>query len=68
MRFPIAALMLLTSLAGAEKRPASPPGIKPIGPYSPGILTQDFLYVSGQGAKRYSIGHHLLGYRTCDWA
>jgi reactive intermediate/imine deaminase len=43
--------MLLTSLAGAEKRPVSPPGIKPIGPYSPGILTQDFLYVSGQGAK-----------------
>jgi reactive intermediate/imine deaminase len=35
----------------AEKRPISPETIKPIGPYSPGILTRDFLYVSGQGAK-----------------
>lgn len=39
------------SLAGAPK-PISPAGMKPIGPYSPGILTDDFLYVSGQGAKK----------------
>jgi reactive intermediate/imine deaminase len=37
--------------AGAEKRPVAPPGIKPIGPYSPGILAGDFLYVSGQGGR-----------------
>ena len=35
---------------GAVKQIA-PPGVKPVGPYSPGILTDDFLYVSGQGAK-----------------
>ena len=37
--------------AGAEKRAIAPPGIKPIGPYSPGILAGDFLYVSGQGGR-----------------
>jgi aminoacrylate peracid reductase len=37
--------------AGAERRAVAPAGITPIGPYSPGILTKDFLYVSGQGAK-----------------
>jgi len=39
------------ALFGGERTAISPPGIKPIGPYSPGILTRDFLYVSGQGAK-----------------
>ena len=29
-----------------------PPGAKPIGPYSPGIVAGDYLYVSGQGARR----------------
>ena len=29
-----------------------PPGANPIGPYSPGIVAGDYLYVSGQGAKR----------------
>jgi 2-iminobutanoate/2-iminopropanoate deaminase len=51
MRFLITALLLLTPLAGAEKRPVMPPSIKIIGPYSLGMLTRDFLYVSGQGAK-----------------
>jgi len=51
MRILLTALLLLTALSGADKRPVSPPGIKPVGPYSPGILTRDFLYVSGQGAK-----------------
>lgn len=37
--------------AGAEKRIIAPPGPKPIGPYSPGILAGDFLYVSGQGGR-----------------
>src|SRR6185503_15046227 len=26
-------------------------GPKPVGPYSPGIMAGDFLYVSGQGAR-----------------
>lgn len=49
MRF-LAAMLLFSSAHGAVKQIA-PPGIKPVGPYSPGILTDDFLYVSGQGAK-----------------
>jgi len=51
MRIPIIALVLMSCATAAERRPIAPPGIKPIGPYSPGIVTQDFLYVSGQGAK-----------------
>ena len=37
--------------AGAEKRAIAPAGIKPIGPYSPGILAGDFLYISGQSGR-----------------
>src|SRR5437016_13919103 len=37
--------------AGAEKRAIAPAGIKPVGPYSPGIMAGDFLYVSGQGMR-----------------
>jgi 2-iminobutanoate/2-iminopropanoate deaminase len=37
--------------AQAEKRQIAPPGVKPIGPYSPGIFAGDFLYVSGQGGR-----------------
>jgi reactive intermediate/imine deaminase len=37
--------------AGAAKRAIAPAGVKPVGPYSPGILVGDFLYVSGQGAR-----------------
>src|SRR4051812_43958704 len=36
---------------GAEKRAVASPSIKPAGPYSPGVIVGDFLYVSGQGAK-----------------
>jgi reactive intermediate/imine deaminase len=42
---------LLCCATAGERQPISPETIKPIGPYSPGILTRDFLYVSGQGAK-----------------
>lgn len=35
----------------AELKPVQPAGIKPAGAYSPGILSGQFLYVSGQGAK-----------------
>jgi reactive intermediate/imine deaminase len=34
-----------------ERRVIAPPGPKPVGPYSPGIMAGDFLYVSGQGAR-----------------
>jgi reactive intermediate/imine deaminase len=33
------------------RRVIAPPGPKPVGPYSPGIMAGDFLYVSGQGAR-----------------
>src|SRR5579862_5243249 len=50
----LAALALLSTsmlLTGAERKAVAPPAVVPVGPYSPGILTDDFLYVSGQGAK-----------------
>jgi reactive intermediate/imine deaminase len=52
----LALLLLLVSLplAAAEKKVIFPPGAKPIGPYSPGILAGDFLYVSGQGSRNAS--------------
>jgi 2-iminobutanoate/2-iminopropanoate deaminase len=46
----LAATLFMTCAFGAVRQIA-PPGIKPAGPYSPGILTDEFLYVSGQGAK-----------------
>jgi 2-iminobutanoate/2-iminopropanoate deaminase len=51
MRLRTTTLMLLCCLLYADKKPVSVPGNVPAGPYSPGILTRDFLYVSGQGAK-----------------
>jgi 2-iminobutanoate/2-iminopropanoate deaminase len=37
----------------AEKRVITPAnGVPPVGPYSPGILVGDYLYVSGQGAAK----------------
>jgi 2-iminobutanoate/2-iminopropanoate deaminase len=52
MRKTLAAMAVVaTLLTAAERRAIAPPTIIPIGPYSPGILTDDFLYVSGQGAK-----------------
>ena len=34
----------------AERKAVAPAGVKPAGPYSPGILSGEFLYVSGVGA------------------
>lgn len=60
---PIAFLGLWIAVAASGQQPAAPdvpqvqrraiapPGPKPVGPYSPGILAGDFLYVSGQGAR-----------------
>lgn len=36
----------------AQRRLIAPPGPKPVGPYSPGILAGGVLYVSGQGVRR----------------
>lgn len=35
----------------ADTRVITPPGVTVIGPYSPGIMAGDFLYVSGQGGR-----------------
>lgn len=41
------------SAFGAEKKVITPVGGRaPVGPYSPGILVGDYLYVSGQGAGK----------------
>ena len=50
----VAALLLAASLAAqrtTELKPVAPAGPKPVGPYSPGIIAGDFVYVSGQGAR-----------------
>src|SRR4029079_9699127 len=39
------------STPAAQRRVIAPSGPKPVGPYSPGIMVGDFLYVSGQGAR-----------------
>jgi reactive intermediate/imine deaminase len=44
-------LVLAFSAAAAERSVVFPPGVKPVGPYSPGILTSEYLYVSGQGVN-----------------
>ncbi len=55
LRFTLVILFAATvaaSLGAADRRAISPPGVTPVGPYSPGVLAGDYLYVSGQGAKR----------------
>src|SRR6516164_5965106 len=45
--------MAVNALHAAEIRAIVPKvGVAPIGPYTPGVLAGDYLYVSGQGAKR----------------
>jgi reactive intermediate/imine deaminase len=45
--------LLTVSAYAAEKKIVTPTGARPpVGPYSPGILTTDYLYVSGQGAAK----------------
>ena len=50
MKLRWALFLLLAAHAAAEKRIIFPAGAKLAGPYSPGILAGDFLYVSGQGS------------------
>jgi reactive intermediate/imine deaminase len=38
-------------LSAVEKKSVFPVGVKPVGPYSPGVWAGDYLYVSGQGAR-----------------
>jgi reactive intermediate/imine deaminase len=54
MRSSLLLFSLVVSTIGfaAEKRVVFPATAKPVGPYSPGILAGEFLYVSGQGAAR----------------
>jgi reactive intermediate/imine deaminase len=48
----LSALLTVSALA-AEKKVITPVGGRPpVGPYSPGIMAGDFLYVSGQGAAK----------------
>ena len=49
----ILALMVLTvAVVGAEQKAVVPAGgPAPVGPYSPGVIADGYLYVSGQGAK-----------------
>jgi enamine deaminase RidA (YjgF/YER057c/UK114 family) len=52
MRF-CAFLILAMSLTAAEKKVVTPAnGVPPVGPYSPGLLAGEYLYVSGQGAAK----------------
>ncbi len=44
-------LALATRPMAAQHKSVFPPGVKPVGPYSPGVVTTDFVYVSGQGAR-----------------
>jgi len=49
MRLLIGLLGFALAALAAEVRVVSPAGIAIAGPYSPGIMVNDFLYVSGQG-------------------
>jgi 2-iminobutanoate/2-iminopropanoate deaminase len=54
VKLAIALLAIAIAAVAAERKPIFPPGVKPIGPFSPGIQSGDFLYVSGQGARDLS--------------
>jgi reactive intermediate/imine deaminase len=48
-----AVLALFQITGSAQVRPVAPKsGPAPVGPYTPGLATEDYLYVSGQGARR----------------
>ena len=52
MRYLICLLCLFTMFAAEKKAVAPAAGPKPVGPYSPGVMAGEFLYVSGEGAKK----------------
>jgi len=46
-------LAVCAGVQAADRRAVKPKnGVPPIGPFSPGVFAGDYLYVSGQGAKR----------------
>ncbi len=47
----VAAVLVATTSAGADVRIVAPAGVRAAGPYSPGVLAGDFLYVSGQDGR-----------------
>jgi 2-iminobutanoate/2-iminopropanoate deaminase len=47
----VASLLFCAGAFAAAPEPVFPPGVKPVGPYSPGIVFGDLLYISGQGAR-----------------
>ena len=49
----ILALLALLALhvRAEDRKPIFPVGVKPIGPYSPGVVAGGYLYISGQGAR-----------------
>ena len=50
---PLLILMIVAAGQGATIRAVVPRnGVAPIGPYTPGVFAGDYLYASGQGAKR----------------
>ncbi|MFL6350252.1 MAG: RidA family protein [Bryobacteraceae bacterium] len=50
---PLLFLIFAATVQGAAIRAIVPnSGVAPIGPYTPGVFAGDYLYVSGQGAKR----------------
>src|SRR5947208_17187210 len=50
---PLLFLIFAATVQGAAIRAIVPNnGVAPIGPYTPGVFAGDYLYVSGQGAKR----------------
>ncbi|MBL8210411.1 MAG: RidA family protein [Bryobacterales bacterium] len=51
MRLSCLVLLAFSLCLHAEKKQVFPPGAVPAGPYSPGVLANDFLYVAGQGAR-----------------
>ncbi len=52
MKIVVSLAVLVMTLSAAERKPVIPGGgPKPVGPYSPGILAGNFLYVSGQGMR-----------------
>ncbi len=49
--FALWTLFCAVAASGAEKKIISPPGTKPGGNYSQGILIDGTLYISGQGGE-----------------
>lgn len=47
----LSALLFFSLQLCAQRELVFPPGSNPVGPFSPGIIYEDVLYVSGQGAR-----------------